>query len=313
MNRKVKSAKDFGRVALLYGGWAPEREVSLVSGAAVLQSLQKQGVDATGVDLSRERLLGLKREGFDRAFIVLHGIGGEDGVVQAALELMGIPYTGSGVLASALSMDKRVTKLVWAAQGIPTPLHRVLADDTDFTQLAEEIGLPLFVKPADAGSSIGLTKVKQVEDFEPAYRHARQYCRTVLAERFVAGGEYTCAVLDGQALPLIRIEPDGEYYDYNAKYVSDNTRYHCPAGLAPEQETQLQALALKAFQLTGASGWGRVDFLLDVEDKPWFLELNTVPGMTSHSLVPMAARAAGLSFDELVWRVLETSLPGNDA
>ncbi|HXG29236.1 MAG TPA: D-alanine--D-alanine ligase [Nevskiales bacterium] len=311
MNRKVKNAKDFGRVAVLYGGWAPEREVSLVSGAAVLQSLLKQGVDATGVDLSRERLLKLEAEGFDRAFNVLHGIGGEDGVVQAALELMGIPYTGSGVLASALSMDKRVTKLVWAAQGIPTPLHRVLTDGTDFAQLAEEIGLPLFVKPADAGSSIGLTKVKRAEDIEPAYRHARQYCRTVLAERFVAGGEYTCAVLDGQALPLIRIEPDGEFYDYNAKYVSDNTRYHCPAGLAPEQEEQLRALALKAFQLTGASGWGRVDFLLDAEDKPWFLELNTVPGMTSHSLVPMAARAAGLSFDELVWRVLESSLPGN--
>jgi D-alanine-D-alanine ligase len=313
MNRKVKSAKDFGRVAVLYGGWAPEREVSLVSGAAVLQSLQKQGVDATGVDLSRERLLKLKAEGFDRAFNVLHGVGGEDGVVQAVLDLMGIPYTGSGVLASALSMDKRVTKLVWAAQGIPTPLHRVLTDDTDFAQLSEEIGLPLFVKPADAGSSIGLTKVKRAEDLDPAYRHARQYCRTVLAERFVAGGEYTCAVLDGQALPLIRIEPDGEFYDYNAKYVSDNTRYHCPAGLAPEQEEQLRALALKAFQLTGASGWGRVDFLLDAEDKPWFLELNTVPGMTSHSLVPMAARAAGLSFDELVWRVLETALPGNGA
>ncbi len=313
MNRKVKSAKDFGRVAVLYGGWAPEREVSLVSGAAVLQSLQKQGVDATGVDLSRERLLGLKSERFDRAFNVLHGVGGEDGVVQAALELMGIPCTGSGVLASALSMDKRVTKLVWAAQGIPTPMHRVLADDTDFPLLAEEIGLPLFVKPADAGSSIGLTKVKRAEDFEPAYRHARQYCRTVLAERFVAGGEYTCAILDGQALPLIRIEPDGEFYDYNAKYVSDNTRYHCPAGLAPEQEAQLQALALKAFRLTGASGWGRVDFLLDAADKPWFLELNTVPGMTSHSLVPMAARAAGLSFDELVWRVLETSLPEGGA
>lgn len=307
MSRKIKNAKDFGRVAVLLGGWSPEREVSLVSGAAVLQALQKQGVDAHGVDLSRERLLQLKSEGFDRAFNVLHGVGGEDGVVPAALELMGLPYTGCGVLASALSMDKRVTKLVWAAQGIPTPMHRVLTDDTDFAQLAEELGLPIFVKPADAGSSIGISKVKQAADLPEAYRFARQYCETVLAERFVSGGEYSCTVLDGQALPLIRIEPDGEFYDYNAKYVSDNTRYHCPSGLPPEQEAQLQTLALKAFQLIGATGWGRVDFMLDAEDKPWFLELNTVPGMTSHSLVPMAARAAGISFDELVWRVLETS------
>jgi D-alanine-D-alanine ligase len=307
MSRKIKNAKDFGRVAVLLGGWAPEREVSLVSGAAVLQSLQKQGVDAHGVDLSRERLLKLKGEGFDRVFNVLHGIGGEDGVVQAALELMDLPYTGCGVLASALSMDKRVTKLVWAAQGIPTPMHRVLSEDTDYAQLADELGLPIFVKPADAGSSIGMSKVKSVEDLPEAYRFARQYCQTVLAERFVSGGEYTCTVLEGQALPLIRIEPDGEYYDYNAKYVSDNTRYHCPSGLPPEQEVQMQAMALKAFQLIGAEGWGRVDFMLDVEDKPWFLELNTVPGMTSHSLVPMAARAAGISFDELVWRVLETT------
>jgi D-alanine-D-alanine ligase len=313
MNRRVRNTKDFGRVAVLLGGWAPEREVSLVSGAAVLQSLQKQEVDAVGVDLSRERLLHLKDEGFDRAFNVLHGIGGEDGVVQAVLEIMDLPYTGSGVLASALSMDKRVTKLVWAAQGIPTPTHRVLGEETDFAQLADELGLPIFVKPADAGSSIGLTKVTRAEDLAEAYRSARQYCHTVLAERFVAGGEYTCAVLDGQALPLIRIEPDGEFYDYNAKYVSDNTRYHCPSNLPPEQETQLQAMALKAFQLTGASGWGRVDFMLDAQDNPWFLELNTVPGMTSHSLVPMAARVAGIGFDELVWRVLETSLTREDA
>ncbi|MGH8454739.1 MAG: D-alanine--D-alanine ligase [Nevskiales bacterium] len=310
MSRRIRNAKDFGRVAVLLGGWAPEREVSLVSGAAVLQALQKQGVDAIGVDLSRERLLQLKQEGFDRVFNVLHGIGGEDGVVQAALEVMGLPYTGCGVLASALSMDKRVTKLVWAAQGIPTPMHRLLTDETDFERLADELGLPIFVKPADAGSSIGMSKVGQAADLSEAYRVARQYCGTVLAERFVNGGEYTCAILDGQPLPLIRIEPDGEFYDYNAKYVSDNTRYYCPCGLPPEQESQLQAMALKAFQLIGARGWGRVDFMLDAEDKPWFLELNTVPGMTSHSLVPMAARAAGIGFDELVWRVLETSFAG---
>jgi D-alanine-D-alanine ligase len=313
MNRKIRQAKDFGKVAVLLGGWSPEREVSLLSGAAVVQALLKQGIDAHGVDLSRERLLQLKAEGFDRVFNILHGIGGEDGTVQATLEIMGLPYTGCGVLASALSMDKRVTKLIWAAQGIPTPMHRVLSDETDFALLADELGLPIFVKPADAGSSIGLVKVKSVADLPEAYRFARQYCSTVLAERFVSGGEYTCAILDGQALPLVRIEPDGEYYDYNAKYVSDNTRYLCPSDLPPEQEAQLQALALKAFQMVGASGWGRVDFLLDVQDQPWFLELNTVPGMTSHSLVPMAARAAGISFEELVWRVLETSFESEGA
>jgi D-alanine-D-alanine ligase len=313
MNRKVRQAKDFGKVAVLLGGWSPEREVSLLSGAAVVQALQKQGIDAHGVDLSRDRLLQLKAEGFDRAFNILHGIGGEDGTVQAALEILGLPYTGCGVLASALSMDKRVTKLIWAAQGIPTPMHRVLSDETDFALLADELGLPIFVKPADAGSSIGLVKVKSVADLPDAYRFARQYCSTVLAERFVSGGEYTCAILDGQALPLVRIEPDGEYYDYNAKYVSDNTRYLCPSDLPSEQEAQLRALALKAFQMVGASGWGRVDFLLDIQDQPWFLELNTVPGMTSHSLVPMAARAAGISFEELVWRVLETSFESEGA
>ncbi len=313
MNRKVRHAKDFGKVAVLLGGWSPEREVSLLSGAAVVQALQKQGVDAHGVDLSRERLLQLKTEGFDRAFNILHGIGGEDGVVQATLDVMGMPYTGCGVLASALSMDKRITKLIWAAQGIPTPIHRVVTEETDFALLAEELELPIFIKPADAGSSIGLVKVKAAAELPDAYRSARQYCNTVLAERFVSGGEYTCAILDGQPLPLIRIEPDGEYYDYHAKYVSDNTRYHCPCGLPPEQEQQLQAMALKAFQLVGATGWGRVDFLLDVKDQPWFLELNTVPGMTSHSLVPMAARAAGISFEELVWRVLETSFARESA
>jgi D-alanine-D-alanine ligase len=311
MNITPRNAKSFGKVAVLYGGWAPEREVSLVSGAAVLEALRKQGVDAHGVDLTRERLLRLRDEGFDRAFNVLHGVGGEDGVVQAALELMDLPYTGCGVLASALSMDKRVTKLVWAAQGIPTPMHRVLDEDSDFAQVANELGLPIFVKPADAGSSIGMTKVKRAADLAAAFAEARKYCGTVLAERFVSGGEYTCGILGDRALPLVRIEPDGEFYDYNAKYVSDNTRYHCPSGLPPEQEQALQALSLKAFGLLGGRGWGRVDFLLDAQGNPWFLELNTVPGMTSHSLVPMAARAAGLSFEALVWRVLETSFRGD--
>lgn len=313
MSRKIKNAKDFGRVAVLMGGWAPEREVSLVSGNAVLQALQKQGVDAQGVDLSRERLLALKQEGFDRAFNALHGIGGEDGVVQATLELMGLPYTGCGVLASALSMDKRITKLVWAAQGIPTPMHRVVSEDTNYEKLADELGLPIFVKPADAGSSIGISKVKQVSDLPEAYRLARQYCNTVLAERFVSGAEYSCGILGERALPLVRIEPDGEFYDYNAKYVSDNTRYHCPAGLPADQERELQEMSLRAFQLIGGQGWGRVDFLLDAEGHPWFLELNTIPGMTPHSLVPMAARSVDISFEQLVWQVLETTFAEGEA
>ena len=310
MTARIKNPQDFGRVAVLMGGWAPEREVSLVSGAAVLAGLKSKGVDAHAVDLTRERLLGLKNEGFDRVFNVLHGAGGEDGVVQAVLEVIGLPYTGSGVFASALSMDKRATKLVWAAQGIPTPVHRIVTDTTDFKAVADELGLPIFVKPATAGSSIGLTKVTAANQLKTAYEEARKYDKVVLAERFVSGGEYTAAMLDGEALPLIRIEPDGEFYDYNAKYVSDNTHYHCPSGLPESQEAELKALSLRAFELTGASGWGRVDFMLDDDGHAWFLELNTVPGMTSHSLVPMAARAYGLSFDDLVWRVLETSFPG---
>lgn len=313
MRRTASNPAEFGRVAILMGGWSSEREVSLWSGQAVHRALLARGVDAHAVDLDREALLGLGRAQFDRAFNIVHGTGGEDGILQAVLDLIGLPYTGSGVLASALAMDKRITKLVWAAQGIPTPMHRVLHEDSDFAQVTEELGLPLFVKPADAGSSIGLTKVKQVTDLPQAYQFARQYCNTVLAERFVNGGEYSCGILGERALPLVRIEPEGEFYDYNAKYVSDNTRYHCPSGLPVEQERELQEMSLRAFQLVGAHGWGRVDFMLDAEGHPWFLELNTIPGMTPHSLVPKAARAVDISFEQLVWRVLETTFADGKA
>lgn len=314
MGIKVTDPKAFGKVAVLMGGWAAEREVSLDSGAQVLQALQRQGIDAVGVDLDRERLLGLKAEGFDRAFNILHGIGGEDGTLQAVLDVAGIPYTGSGVLASALSMDKRRTKQIWSACDIPTPDYCLLDEDSDFDQVIARLGLPIFVKPATEGSSIGMSRVDKAADLEAAYRKAAEYCSVVLAESFVQGGEYTAAVLAGQqglqGLPLLRIETQADFYDYNAKYISNSTQYHCPCGLPAEQEAALSALAVKAFQLLGAEGWGRADFLLDANGQPWFLELNTVPGMTSHSLVPMAAKQAGIDFDALVWRILETSMEG---
>lgn len=312
MSFSVTDPRMFGKVAVLMGGWAAEREVSLDSGAQVVEALLRQNVDAVAVDLSRERLLTLKAEGFNRAFNVLHGVGGEDGTVQAVLDVMGIPYTGSGVLASALSMDKHRTKQIWNASGIPTPAYSLLYADSDFGAIAMELGLPIFVKPATEGSSIGMSRVDTADQLEAAYHKAAEYCELVLAERFIEGGEYTAAVLESesglQGLPLLRIETHSEFYDYNAKYISNRTEYHCPCGLPEEVEAQLSELAVRAFKLLGAAGWGRADFLLDADGQPWFLELNTVPGMTSHSLVPMAAKQAGLDFNQLVWRILESSM-----
>lgn len=317
VNRRVIDPAAFGKVAVLMGGWAAEREVSLDSGAQVLAALQRQGVNAHAVDVNRDNLLLLKNVGFDRAFNILHGPGGEDGVVQSLLEVLEIPYTGSGVLASALAMDKLRTKQIWESAGIPTPAYRVLADDTDLDAVVESLGLPIFVKPATEGSSIGMSRVEKAADLPAAYARAAEFNPIVLAESFIAGGEYTCAVLEGaeglQALPIIRIQTENSFYDYQAKYQSDETQYHCPCGLPADTEAQLAALALQAFRLLGARGWGRVDFMLDADGRPWFLELNTVPGMTSHSLVPMAARQAGLDFDALVWRILETTLQGAGA
>ena len=304
--------ENFGKVAVLMGGWSAERQVALWSGEAVHQALLSRGVDAHAVDLTPERLFGLKNEGFDRVFNVLHGTGGEDGTVQAVLDLIGLPYTGSGVLASALAMDKLRTKRIWKSEGLPTPEWLVLRSNEDALAAGTQLGFPYFVKPAAEGSSVGISKVKFATSAVSAYRKAageyEDRPRVVLAEREIRGGEYTCAILDGQALPTIRIEPDGEFYDYNAKYISNDTRYHCPSGLPAALEAEIQALSLRAFELLGASGWGRVDFLLDEQQRPWLLEANLVPGMTSHSLVPMAAKAVGLSFADLCWRILQTTL-----
>ncbi len=297
-----------GKVAVLMGGLSAERAVSLKSGAAVLAALQRRGVDAHGIDAGRDVLRRLDEGDYQRVFIALHGRGGEDGVIQGALEVLGLPYTGSGVLGSALSMDKLRTKQVWIGAGLPTPEYVRLEAATDSAEAIAAVGLPVMVKPVREGSSIGMTKVTDAGDLHAAWQRAAEYDDCVIAERWISGAEYTATVLSGEVLPLIRLETPREFYDYEAKYHADSTRYLCPCGLPAEREQALQALALRAFQAVGASGWGRVDFLLDQQGAPWFIELNSVPGMTDHSLVPMAARAAGIDFDALVWRILLTSL-----
>jgi D-alanine-D-alanine ligase len=308
MSRRVQSASEFGRVAVLLGGTSAEREVSLKSGAAVLKALQQRGVDAHALDVGSDALAQLIGGHFDRAFVILHGRGGEDGTMQGALELVGLPYTGSGVMASALGMDKWRSKLLWQAAGLPVPACALLEADSDFSAVAGQLGLPLFVKPANEGSSVGISKVKVVEELEPAYQEAGQHDRLVLAEQYIGGGEYTVAIVGGEVLPVVKIEPSGEFYDYESKYLSDDTGYRCPCGLPAEKEAELQALAARAFAVLGCRGWGRIDILLDEAQQPYLLEANTLPGMTDHSLVPMAAKAAGMGFDELVWRILETSM-----
>jgi len=307
MRRRVTNPADFGRVAVLMGGWSSEREVSLWSGNKVLEALRARGVDAHAVDADRRNVLTLRDAGYDRAFNLLHGTGGEDGTVQAVLELQGIAYPGCGVLASALAMDKLRSKRIWKAEGLPTPNYRVVSDVAAARTAAKQFGYPLIIKPTADGSSVGISKVKTADQVEAAFALARGPGRTVMAEVFVTGAEYTCAILDGAALPLIRIEPDGEFYDYNAKYLSDNTRYICPAALDPAHELRLQKLCVDAFDLLDGCGWARVDFMLDIGGEPWLIEVNTLPGMTSHSLVPMAAHAVGMSFEDLCWAVLETS------
>ena len=297
----------FGKVAVLFGGRSAEREVSLKSGAAVLAALQSSGVDAHAFDPATRDLHELHDEKFDRVFIALHGRYGEDGTVQGALELMGIPYTGSGVLASALAMDKWRTKLVWQASGLTIPEYEMLTEHSDWKAVVQRLGLPLFVKPANEGSSVGISKVKRAEDLQAAYQEAVQHDKLVLAECFIGGGEYTVAILKDRALPVIKIEPANEFYDYEAKYLRDDTRYLCPSGLNTEQEAEMQRLAQQAFALIGGQGWGRVDFLSDEQGKPYLLEVNTSPGMTDHSLVPMAARQAGISFQQLVLQILEAA------
>jgi len=297
--------KKFGKVAVLMGGWSAEREVSLKSGAAVLAAMQQRGIDAHGVDVQRESILEeLSKGHYDRVFNILHGPGGEDGVIQGLLEVIGLPYTGSGVMASALAMDKLRTKQLLDGIGLPTPNYMVLDDDTDYEYVAANLGLPIMVKPAQQGSSIGMSKVERSEDLHSAWREAAQYGGAVIAEQWIEGKEYTVAILGDEALPAILLETPRSFYDYEAKYQSNDTRYICPCGLSKEQEAQLQRLALSTFQALGADGWGRVDLFIDKEDRPWIIELNTLPGMTDHSLVPMAAKARGIPFDELVIQVL---------
>lgn len=298
----------FGKVAVLFGGKSAEREVSLKSGSAVLAALKRSGVDAHAFDPAERDLHELKVQKFDRVFIALHGRFGEDGTVQGALELMGMPYTGSGVLASALAMDKFRTKLVWQAMGLPVPDFMLLHADSDWGAVVKKLGLPLFVKPANEGSSVGISKVKTLAELPAAYKEAAKHDTVIIAEKFIGGGEYTVAILGEQALPTIRIVPANEFYDYEAKYLRDDTQYLCPSDLPADKETEMRELALRGFDAVGGSGWGRVDFLRDVDGKLHLLEVNTSPGMTDHSLVPMAARQAGMSFEQLVLNILELSM-----
>jgi len=308
MTARIQSAQAFGKVAVLLGGRSAEREISLRSGQAILDALQQRGVHALSLDAGGDDFVSqLGRGGFDRAFIALHGRGGEDGVVQGLLESLGIPYTGSGVLGSALSMDKLRTKQVWAGAGLPTPTFTVLQRDADL-QAVPALGFPVMLKPVREGSSIGMTKVEQERDLKKAWQEASRFDREVLAESWVYGVEYTAAIVADTALPLIRLETPREFYDYEAKYLADTTRYHCPCGLLEDVESGLQDLAMRAFRAVGASGWGRVDFFVDAAQRPWLIEVNTVPGMTDHSLVPMAAQVYGWDMPELVWRILESSM-----
>ena len=298
-------------MAVLMGGKSAEREISLMSGNAVLKALRSEGVDAHSFDPAERDLFDLKREGYARCFIALHGRGGEDGTVQGALEVLGIPYTGSGVMGSAIGMDKLRTKMVWIANKLPTPRYRVLGADDDWKAVTRALGLPLIVKPANEGSTLGLTKVTAVKQLPAAYELAATKFRdTALAEQFIDGPEYTAAVVGDEVLPLIRIEAPQGNYDYHNKYFTNDTKYHCPCGLPAKKEEELKALALRAFRAVGCSGWGRIDIMLDSKKRPWLLEVNTIPGMTDHSLVPMAARARGISFEKLALRILETAHVG---
>lgn len=297
---------EFGKVAVLMGGWSAEREVSLKSGRAVLDALLEKGVDAVGIDANRD--IHHHLAGFDRVFNIMHGRGGEDGVIQGLLEIMQIPYTGTGVLGSALCMDKLLTKQLWKGIGLPTPDYCILDSEEDCIEAVEKLGLPLMIKPVLEGSSIGMSKVTHADKMTAAWQLANKYCKTVIAEKFIKGNEYTAAVLGGNVLPMIRLETPRDFYDYKAKYDDEATKYHCPCGLSAEKEKELAELVLQSFKSVHGEDWGRVDFMLDEEKQPWLIEVNTVPGMTDHSLVPMAARQAGLSFESLVIEILKGTL-----
>lgn len=306
--------KDFGRVGVLMGGRSGEREISLLSGQGVLDALLAKGVDAHAFDPGLRTPTDIANEGFDRVFIALHGRYGEDGSIQGLLDLLDIPYTGSGVLASALSIDKVVTKQVWMSHQLSTPNYRVLTQESNWESVVQALGLPLIVKPAHEGSSLGLSKVKRVEDLPAAYAQAAKLDRRVLAETCIIGPELTCPIVGAgdtaQALPLIQIIPPEAGYDFHHKYFSDEVQYRCPPGLDPDLEANVQALAVSAYRALGCRMWGRADVMLDAanHNKPYLLEMNTSPGMTSHSLVPMAAKAAGVAYADLVLWILSQTL-----
>ena len=306
--------KTFGRVGVLYGGQSAEREISLQSGSAVFAALQEAGVDSVLIDVGDNIIADLKNAKIDRAILMLHGPGGEDGRIQALLEYLHVPYTGSDVQASALAMDKLHTKQVWrgvsleGSQQLPTPAYAVLTEKSDFAAVLKKLGGEVIVKPANEGSSIGMSRAKSVDELKNAFAAAAQYQGSVLVEQLVVGAEYTVAILDGEALPPIKLETNHSFYDFNAKYIADDTRYICPCGLSVDKETELKQIASAAFAAIGCRGWGRVDVMADAQQNFYLLEVNTAPGMTSHSLVPMAAKAKGLSFAELVLTILNASL-----
>ncbi len=307
-NTEKYTSEDYGKVAVLMGGLSAERDISLESGQAVFKALLNRGVDAHAIDVREDIWQVLGQSKYDRAFIALHGRGGEDGVMQGALEIMGIPYSGSGVLGSALAMDKARTKRIWQSEGLPTPAFAALNEDTDWRVVTRTLGLPLMVKPVHEGSSFGASKVTKADDLEEAWHNASQYDSDVMAESWIIGQEYTAPILGNKVLPMIRLVTPREFYDYEAKYVEETTQYICPCGLDADFERKLGKLALSAFKALDASGWGRVDLLLDEKKQPWLIEANTIPGMTSHSLVPMAAKQAGMSFDDLVISILDSSM-----
>lgn len=303
--------KKLGKIAVLMGGWSAEREVSLKSGKAVLIALQNKGLDAYGIDVGKNIASELLKDKPDVAFNILHGRGGEDGVIQAMLELLDIPYTGSGVLGSALSMDKVRTKQIWQANRLDTPEYFVITNKEQLKQIEDVFSGSYMVKPAHEGSSIGISKVDEVSGLTSAWEIASKYDDTVLVEKYIDGVEYSVSILNGQALPAIRLNPKNTFYDFEAKYISDETEYQCPCGLPQDTEQEMQNIALAAFNSLSCTGWGRVDFIMDTNGKPWLIENNTLPGMTDHSLVPMAANAAGISFDELVYEILTTAVTKN--
>lgn len=304
----TKQPENFGRVAVLMGGNAAERSVSLKSGAAVYQALLNLGIDAVAVDVAESPISALQALKPDRVFNIIHGRGGEDGILQGVLESMGIPYTGSGVMASALTMDKLRTKLCWQGSGLVTPVWQVLKTEADLDACISALGFPMIVKPSQEGSSIGMSKAHNKDELISALHIALACHCDVYAERWVNGKEYTVGILKGQALPVIRLETPRSFYDYEAKYLANTTQYHCPCGLSAAQELAMQTVAVNAAEVVGVTGWARVDVFLDEQGQYQLIEINTVPGMTDHSLVPMAAQQAGMSFEELVWQILETSL-----